>query len=799
MYNLGDHFKNKTPSNLVTNEKTVFRGSRYRISLLSPRLIRLEYSAEGFFNNNETAIVKNRNFPFPEFNKKEDEHFLIIETMYFSLTYVKGTVFTSRTLTATVNNKKDSWYYGKREVRNLKGTAVSLDNTLKLPEMSKGLFSMDGIATIDDSDGMFFDSNGNYIGNNSSKDYVDLYLFIYNKDFGACLLDFYYLTGMPPLIPRYALGNWWSKEENYTDKDVYNIIDKFSRHGIPLSVFLLDSGWAKKDKNNPTIKDGFSFDKSLFPNPLEFVKNIHDKNLKIGVRINPKTGFLPCEDNYKEVIKYLKPNKDGVVPFNPKSMRDIDVLLKLFIHPLKQLGIDILWNDYLDTKENIYLMNYYMMKDSSIYGKRNILLSRNSTYDAHLFNIMYSGHNLVSWETLKMLPYFNVTSSNIGACFWSHDVGGSTGGIEDNDLYLRSIEFGVFSPILRFNTEKGKYFKREPWKWDVVTEKIASDYLILRHKLIPYIYSEAYKYHKEGKLLIQPFYYYNLSFYDDVNYANQYYFGSSFMISPIIQPMDEIIGRTIQKFFIPDGVWYDFKTGKKFAGNHKYIAFYPISDYPIFVKQGSIIPMAADDSYMECGNPKTLEIHIFPGESNKYYLYEDDGETFNYLDGEYAITEIDYRYEKNNYAITIKNSEGNVEILPKTRNYRIVFHNTKKLDNIKIYDNETPVKNIKTVDTDTDFVVYIPNISSMSRLVINCSGDDVEIDSIKLIKDDIDSILSDLKINTVLKDEIAKIVFNDNISLGKKRIAIRKLKRRGLDARTIKIFLKLIEYMEMEV
>ena len=103
----------------------------------------------------------------------------------------------------------------------------------------------------------------------------------------------------------------------------------------------------------------------------------------------------------------------------------------------------------------------------------------------------------------------------------------------------------------------------------------------------------------------------------------------------------------------------------------------------------------------------------------------------------------------------------------------------------------------KTETTETNFIVYINNVNTRNQLVINCYGEDIEIDSVKLIKDDIDSILFDLKIYTNLKDEIASIVFDEEMSLGKKRIAIKKLKKKGLDPRSIKIFLRLLEYMEM--
>ena len=239
------------------------------------------------------------------------------------------------------------------------------------------------------------------------------------------------------------------------------------------------------------------------------------------------------------------------------------------------------------------------------------------------------------------------------------------------------------------------------------------------------------------------------------------------------------------------------KDCKRYQGNNKYVAFYSIADYPIFVKQGSIIPLAGEDSYMDYNNPKTLEIHVFPGESNTYHLYEDDGETLDYKNGKYIITEIDYNYRASNYTLIIRPVEGDVNLLPETRNYKIVFRNTKQADKVVVFRQEEEITNIKTEVTETEFIVYLDGINSKDQIVVNCYGKDIEIDSVKLIKDDIDGIINDLKINTVLKDDVADIIFNDDLSLGKKRIAIRKLKRKGLDTRSIKIFLRLLEYMEM--
>jgi hypothetical protein len=207
--------------------------------------------------------------------------------------------------------------------------------------------------------------------------------------------------------------------------------------------------------------------------------------------------------------------------------------------------------------------------------------------------------------------------------------------------------------------------------------------------------------------------------------------------------------------------------------------------------------MAGSNSYMKVTNPNDLEIHVFPGKSNTYHLYEDDGETYDYLKGKYCITEIDYNYRQSNYTLIIRPIEGDLSVIPEFRDYKIVFRNTKQSDNVVVYENEKVIDNITTELTETSFIVNIKNVSTKSQITINCYGKDIEIDSVKLIKDDIDSILFDLKINTAIKDEIASIVFDENLNLSKKRIAIRKLKRKGLDTRSVKAFLRLLEYMEM--
>jgi hypothetical protein len=281
--------------------------------------------------------------------------------------------------------------------------------------------------------------------------------------------------------------------------------------------------------------------------------------------------------------------------------------------------------------------------------------------------------------------------------------------------------------------------------------------------------------------------------YDDALYRNQYYLGSQLLVCPILEPKDPIMNRTIHRFFVPDGTWYDFVTGKKFPGNKKYVSFFKEDDYPVFAHSGSIIPFSNRSDYNNIGLPTDLEIQIFPGASNTYTLYEDDGITSLYREGYYLKTSIDYNYLRNNYTVIIRSIDGKSGIAPERRNYKMVFRNTKQADNVIVYFNNEKLDCQHYVDGN-DFIVEVHDVPTIGQLTINCKGKDIEIDAVRLINDDIDSILMDLKINTYLKEEIGDIILGE-LPIDKKRIELRKLKSKGLSKDYISLFLKLLDYI----
>ena len=787
-------------ANAKANSQAIFMGQKYRITILSERLIRLEYSQTGTFSDALTTLVKNRRFNIPPFKVEQDERFLVITTKYFSMQYIKNNPFIGPKFAPDTNlrislvNTDKVWFYGQVEARNFKGGSVSLDDYQGHVELDKGLYSTDGFVMLDDSKNFEIDENGYLQKPDPNK--VDIYVFMYKRDFGLCLRDYYTLTGYPSIIPRYALGIWWNREQIYTSDDTVALVKSFNRYRIPLSVVLLSEFWHIKDPTNYNLyRTGFSFNRNLFPNPVEFIKYMHERGIRVGINIDPVEGVRKEENAYTKMAEDLGVLNGDVIPFNALDKPYMASFVNYLIIPFLNAGVDIYWLDYKDNLEGLQILNYYYNKTFELVNNaRPIVLSRSPLVAPHTSGIMYSGETIVSWDTLKFLPFYNSMAANKGVTWWSHAVGGYKDGIEDSELYIRYIEFSCFSPIFRFSAKRGLYYKREPWMWDIKTYTIAHEYCLLRHRLIPYIYAAAADYSMNGRPLVQPIYYGRPEIYDEPLYCNEYFFGKELFIAPITKPKDVTMNRSVERIFLPKGVWYDFKTGKKFIGDKRYVAFYKEEEYPIFARAGGILPLAIlDDNINDTNPPEKMEIQIFPGENNIFRLYEDDGSTKLYQNGYYIVTVFDYKFELNRCSLDIYPMEGKTEIIPLYRDYKIRFRNMKEPARVRVLVNHTPVEDdFERYPDENDYVIELKHINTTTQVTVECLGNDLEINAVRIINEDVNSIISDLPITTSLKEKVNKVFFSD-LEIKKKRIEIKKIN--GLDSRFKRMFMKLLEYI----
>lgn len=772
----------KNNRDLIPEQKNIITGDKYRFSILSPRLIRIEYNKDNKFENRATSLVVKRNFGSTNFTVEQTELSLTITTEYFTLTYVKGTPMNSKNLKVKVNGTDREWYPSHKEIRNLGSINYSLDyleNNLKL---DKGLYSFDGFATIDDSTNLVLE-NDNFIPREPT---YDMYLFVYNKDLGLCLQDYFNLTGYPPMIPRYTLGTWWYKNDPYNMYDIDNILKEFYDNHLPISVFLLGDKWHNREEN-------FAYDRTLFDTNI-LNKYYKSKRVKFGLTINPELPIYPKDPLFNTLSNAINNYDNKYLSFIPLNNNTISIYLNTVISNLKSTGINIFNIDYNNEKDKqgLFLLNHYHYVIANL-NEVGVILSRNPGIAPHRYPIIYSGQTRVSWDTLKALPTYNNSAANLGITWHAHAIGGYYGGIEDDELYLRYIQFGVFNPIFILAGDTGKYYKREPWKWNQLNLSVIRTYMQLRNKLIPYIYNEGYNYHEYGVPLIQPLYYKYPKIYDEPNYVNQYFFGSRIMISPIIKKKNIEMNRVVQRIFIPSGTWYDYFSGKKFAGNKYYVNFYKDEDYPIFVKEGSIIPMSLDDT---SDLPRNMEIQIFPAENglySSYELYEDDGISLN-KNYNYIIIKMNLDRVENGYKFTITKKEGNLNV--PNRTYLLRFKNMKNPDKIIVkYQGQT--KECQAIVEKNDLLLELKDINVYEPLEVLLLGNNLEIENISVINKEIEGILDDLEIETIIKESVDEIIFSD-LSINKKRIGLRKLRRQGLEPKYINMFISLLEFINQK-
>lgn len=781
---LASYFVKKN-GDTVSSKENILMGKNYRFSVLTERLIRLEYSVNGVFEDRASSNVVFRAFPRPVFVVNESDTLLQISTKYFVLSYVKNKAFGSSKLTPGTNLKillKDTektWYYNHPEARNFGGLKYSLDDFTGKLVLDKGLYSTDGFCVLDDSNTLVID-NDMYVSR--EKGNIDIYVFMYKRDFGLCLKDYFDLTGYPTFIPRYTLGNWWFKNDVYTNKDISRIVKEFNNNEIPLSVIMLGSYW--HDNVNP-----YSFDNKRI-DCESLVNFLHEKKIRLGLTVDPTLKLGSDSLSNSSVSNYLEKGSSEF-SFVPVNNQKLEIYINNFIRSLSNSKVDLFYIDYNNRNDlnTLYLFNHYHYVDMIVnQNKRGVILSRNSKISSHRYPIIFTGKTIVDWNTLNSLPEYTLSASNNGVSFVAHAIGGYYKGVEQEELYMRYIQYATFSPFLILSSEGGKYYKREPWKWNNLRLSVIREYMQLRNKLIPYIYTESYNYYSKCIPLVQPLYYKYSAIYDEPLYKNEYFFGSEMLVCPITKKKNLVINRVVQRIFMPEGLWFDFRTGKKYPGNKYYMCFYKDDEYPVFCKSGSIIPLSLND---DTSNPNDMEIVVFPLSDNNYLLYEDDGISNNYRNQEYLVTDIKYKYMKDNYVVSIK-SYGKFNLMEK-RNYKIRFKNTININEVSVTMGNNLCDALISYDRD-DFIVYVENVNTSQELVISIKGNDIDIDVVQLINEDIREILNDLEIETILKEKIDAILFSD-MSIRQKRIEIKKLRKWKLEPKFINMFIKLLEYI----
>ena len=673
-----DAYPQACPENMI-------QGEHYRITVLTKSLVRLEYSPDGIFTDAPTQTVLNRNFPQVSFEVRETPEELEIRTEYFQLNYDKKE-FTSHGLSCYAlgmpGGNRNAWRYGAKN-ENLKGTARTLDNVNGACELEDGILSLwSGCVALDDSRTLTLREDG-WV-EPRKKGIQDLYLFAYGHRYLEALKDFYHLCGETPMLPRFALGNWWSRYYKYTEESYMELMERFDQEQIPFSVAVIDMDWhlVDIDPKYGTGWTGYTWNREFFPDPERFLKKLHDRGMKTTLNLHPADGIRGFEDCYPQMAEAmgLDPEKEEPVNFDIANPDFLEAYLEKTLHPLEEEGVDFWWVDWqqgtnskMEGLDPLWMLNHYHFLDSARNGKRPMTFSRYAGPGSHRYPVGFSGDTLITWESLDFQPYFTSTASNIGYGWWSHDIGGHMLGYKNDEMEARWYQFGVFSPINRLHSSSSEFNGKEPWRFKKEVHDTMCEFLRLRHRLLPYLYTMNHRAWAEGEPICQPMYYAYPENWDAYGRKNEYFFGSELIAAPVTTARIENLNVAKTKVWLPEGLWFDFFTDTVYQGGRNQNMYRSIDQIPVLAKAGAILPMTDEIRAIDTEkNPEELTVRVYPGADNSFTLYEDDNITEGYRQGICAVTEMNLNWQEKTF--TIKPSAGDLTLLPEQRTWKIELH-----------------------------------------------------------------------------------------------------------------------------
>ena len=694
---------------LIGRAEEVYKDQHVRFTIIDEGTIRLEYAPDGKFVDNKSFIAVNRNYPETKYSKKESGKQVTITTSKFRLTYKKSDgPLTAQNLSIVSTKelgKSFTWTPGTQQRGNLKGTYRTLDgfngekhmyeNQRPLP-FEDGLLATDGWTLIDDSKGLLFDGDKDWdwVTRRQSADGAqDWYFMAYGHDYKGALQSYTKFAGRVPLPPRYAFGYWWSRYWSYSDQDFRDLMENFRQCDIPLDVLVIDMDWHPISEQAGGGWTGWDWNERLFPDYKQFLQYLDKQGVKATMNLHPADGVRPFEKKYQEFRQRIGMPDGETREWLGSDKQYVKALFDTYLHPYIEDGVDFWWLDWqqwlndksIEELSNTWWCNYIFFSDMERQGtKRPMLYHRWGGLGNHRYQIGFSGDSYITWESLRFLPYFNSTASNVLYGYWSHDIGGHQsmkyGSPVPTELYTRSMQMGQYLPILRTHSTKDAALNKEPWAFDQKTRERLKRVVDGRYALVPYIYTMARKDYETGVSLCRPLYYDNPEKKEAYDFKSQYMFGDQMMIAPVTDSVSVDDGFARMKVWLPKGEWLEYETGTMLKGDQVTERAFNIDEYPVYIKAGSILPYYGTfvDGQTKVmanlnGTDQPIIVRVFPGgETGTFELYEDNGEDCDYAD-QYATTPLSYKRTGNSLTVTIGARKGQYKDMPAKRHYSVAL------------------------------------------------------------------------------------------------------------------------------
>ncbi len=551
-----------------------------------------------------------------------------------------------------------------------------------------------------------------------TEDGVMNYYFIYASSIKETLKKYFWLTGFPPIPPKWSFGFLQSKFGYRNQSEAESIVNTFIQKNIPIDAIILDLYWfGWGNMGNMT------WDRSNWNDPNAMMSNFKSKGVKTIVISEPYINVSSFNFSIADKNKFFAFDSAGKTYVFQNFWATPSSLLDL-TNPQAQLwwwekyknllneGVSGFWTDLGEPENHPDFLNHQLGSTRKVHNIYNLLWAK-TLYDGYkkdfpdkrIFNLTRSGFagiqrfGVVTWSGdvrksfngLKVQIPMLIGMTMSGIPYHNSDIGGFTGGTTTSELYIRWIQFGTFCPVMR---PHGHDQPLEPWAFGESVEKIVRKYIELRYRLIPYIYTYAYKTWKYGETLIKPVLY---EFPDDPNVYNlsyEYLFGDFILVAPVF-----IDGQRKRDVYLPSGCfWASYWTGEIYSGGKTIQVNAPLEQIPVFVRIPSIIPMAKLKRFVDETPDDTLYIEIYPGDVD-FELYEDDGETNGYRKGEFAITKLECEKTNDFIRFNIGDAKG---IFPGQVDRRCWFLKFNLINNF-----DSVVVNGLTLDVSGDSLSFL--------------------------------------------------------------------------------------------
>jgi alpha-D-xyloside xylohydrolase len=542
---------------------------------------------------------------------------------------------------------------------------------------------------------------------------VDYYL-IYGPDFDHIVASYRNATGTAPMFPKWSFGLFQSQDRYKSQAEILSVKDKYRINKIPVDCIVQD--WFYWE---PNVIGSHVMWPERYPDPKAMVDELHKANIHAMISIWPvfskgtKTfdqmthsggmtdilwdnAMTHIMDSYYDAHSpqaralYWKQAYDSLIgrygwdawwidQCEPDNGGDLDARRKSNF----AIGRGI---DYMNTYSLMHATGLYNNWRRDIPEKRAFFLIRQA-FAGQQRNAatLWSSDVTCTWNA-----YRNQVPQGINACasgipYWTSDIGGyhfhwqapdwSTP--NNRELFTRWFQFGTFSPIFRIHGKGERALFSD--NWDATTKSILLNYDNLRYRLLPYIYSLAWKVTSEGYTIMRSL---AFDFPDDAaikSIPDQYMFGPAFMVSPVTKSLYSLSNnkdiKKTRKVYLPKMAnWYDFWTGKLITGGQTIDADAPIETIPLYIRAGSIIPMGPYLQYATEKAADPIEIRIYTGADAKFVLYEDENDTYNYESGKYSTIAMNWNEAEKTFTINDRN--GKFPGMLEKRTFKIVLVNS---------------------------------------------------------------------------------------------------------------------------